>query len=1028
MLPRFDADQYFAAGGPATVSPAQREAGNFPKKHESVHGVPVAIENRKGSTRIREDSGASKMAADYGQILREHGPDHDHKNTDTFVGPHKDSDRVFVVNQQHPHSGRFNEHKVLLGYNDRAHALRDYVHSFSDGLGHKRIQSVVEMHTHQLKDWLKKAHHDKPLKKAIGGPVTDPNDPNQWLKFGGQDMETAPAGLPVGQAVGTDVAYQTAEGLADAAKLAQEVQAGEVDPTSDEGIKRALGAAMVAQTGGVGGAPASGAVLGSGMVRRAAEGAAERELSPLGLYSHAAEVAEALPQAKGSPQQMKAMLKGVKQEELAGFDEAFAGQKSVTKDQIAQHFRDQMPVVEEKVLGQKMTPTEIARLEELDKKFSQQGGFTPEEKIEYNALYQKEGALANSQTKFSQYTLPGGENYREVLLKLPFTGKDHPLAGLSPHEATAQLFPGQFASQLTPDQRQVVMDAIYNKTPDKFMSSHWDDPNILAHLRMSDRTGPNGEKILHVEEIQSDWGQQGKKEGFDVGITPQQEKRMQDLTARVADLSTAEREELGDLLRASGKGGVPSAPYVTKTEGWTDLALKRALKEAAEGGYDKLVWTPGAEQAKRYSLSNQIESIHYNPATKELTTKKPGGQIPYHEVVEPGDIHKVIGKETADKLLAVQPTRIGFGQKAHILSGLDLELGGEGMKGYYDKIVPKRLQEIVKKHDSEAKIGQDAIPGSSARDISPPYNPIDLVDWHPEVRHLSDPQKDAWITSKSPAEKKELWNQYLEENGYPIRPDIIAPSLTITPKMQESILKGQTAFAEGGEVEAKPAGVPLTHYSRRPDLTEVDPAYYGTNNPGEDVARTMGRPDGNPRRSYFYVGQPGDVMPEHNLGEHAYTTTSDKLYDLSKDPLKVNRSTSPRDLNRMEQVIRAHGYEGVVGHDAAHPTAVLFEKKAVTRHPSTRTDAAHAASDRLAKQAVADFQDFHKRRGGDVRKSAFVLKNMKGADLDPQSAYDLAGHLVSGNTDAVRSAIMSHPGVGTGISKMFHKRSQDQVQ
>jgi hypothetical protein len=232
-----------------------------------------------------------------------------------------------------------------------------------------------------------------------------------------------------------------------------------------------------------------------------------------------------------------------------------------------------------------------------------------------------------------------------------------------------------------------------------------------------------------------------------------------------------------------------------------------------------------------------------------------------------------------------------------------------------------------------------------------------------------------------------------------------------------------TGYAKGGEVRSLDLPVPLTHYSRRPDLTEVDPSYYGTNNPGEDVDRTVGRPDGNPRRSYFYVGHPGDVMPEHNIGEHAYTTSSNNLYDLSKDPLNVRRGSSPRDLNRMEQVIRAHGYEGVLNNDAAHPTAVMFEKKPVTRHPATRTMAAQSASDRLSKRAVADFQDFHKRQGGDVRRSALVLKNMKGANLDAQSAYDLAGHLTSGNADAVRSAIMSHPGVATEMSQMFHKRS-----
>lgn len=97
------------------------------------------------------------------------------------------------------------------------------------------------------------------------------DDPRQWLQFGGQDMERAPAGLPIGQAVGTSAAYHTVEGLEDAAKLANQVRAGEVDPLSDEGIQRALNAAMVAQTGGLGGAPARAGetVLGSGFVRPA---------------------------------------------------------------------------------------------------------------------------------------------------------------------------------------------------------------------------------------------------------------------------------------------------------------------------------------------------------------------------------------------------------------------------------------------------------------------------------------------------------------------------------------------------------------------------------------------------------------------------------------------------------------------------------------------------------------------------------------------------------------------------------------
>jgi hypothetical protein len=140
--------------------------------HTTAAGEPISLEQHKGDIRMREHSGASKMAADYG-YLDASKPDHDGARTDVFVGPHKDSKKVFVVNQQHPRTGKFNEHKVLLGYHDRAHALRDYAHSFSDGQGHKRIQSVVEMGTHQLKDWLKK-DHKTPLKMAEGGDVDVP--------------------------------------------------------------------------------------------------------------------------------------------------------------------------------------------------------------------------------------------------------------------------------------------------------------------------------------------------------------------------------------------------------------------------------------------------------------------------------------------------------------------------------------------------------------------------------------------------------------------------------------------------------------------------------------------------------------------------------------------------------------------------------------------------------------------------------------------------------------------------------------
>jgi hypothetical protein len=47
-----------------------------------------------------------------------------------------------------------------------------------------------------------------------------------------------------------------------------------------------------------------------------------------------------------------------------------------------------------------------------------------------------------------------------------------------------------------------------------FRSSHFDQPNILAHVRFNERTDAEGKRVLFIEEIQSDWAQKGKREGF----------------------------------------------------------------------------------------------------------------------------------------------------------------------------------------------------------------------------------------------------------------------------------------------------------------------------------------------------------------------------------------------------------------------------------------------------------------------------------------------------------------------------------
>lgn len=91
--------------------------------------------------------------------------------------------------------------------------------------------------------------------------------------------------------------------------------------------------------------------------------------------------------------------------------------------------------------------------------------------------------------KYGQYTLKGGSNYREILLTVP---------GLM--------------NRVSENVREPV----------RFTESHFSPSNVLAHIRTKDRTTAEGEKVLFVEEIQSDWHQKGRERGYDgEAITPE---------------------------------------------------------------------------------------------------------------------------------------------------------------------------------------------------------------------------------------------------------------------------------------------------------------------------------------------------------------------------------------------------------------------------------------------------------------------------------------------------------------------------
>lgn len=151
----------FKRGGLVPPTEAQKHAGNYKKHHITFHGLPIAIENPKGS--VREGKGwKCVMPADYGYIKRTEGADGDH--LDVFIGPDKGSQMVFVINQNDHRTGQFDEHKAMLAYSSERAAVADYMKAFNDGKGADRIRSVEPMSLDAFKHWLKRGRTKTPAK------------------------------------------------------------------------------------------------------------------------------------------------------------------------------------------------------------------------------------------------------------------------------------------------------------------------------------------------------------------------------------------------------------------------------------------------------------------------------------------------------------------------------------------------------------------------------------------------------------------------------------------------------------------------------------------------------------------------------------------------------------------------------------------------------------------------------------------------------------------------------------------------
>jgi GGDEF domain-containing protein len=177
-LPEIGQKAHEAATSPLNTipqpTPAQREAGNYRKGHVNVQGLDISVENPRGSIRTSKP-GAEKawktvMRSHYGYIKGTIGRDKDH--IDAFIGPNEGSQRVFVVNQLNPKTGKFDEHKVMLGYDDADIARQSYLDNYEKDWEKKGFGSMVAMTMGEFKTWIREGD----TKTAIGEKQIEAKD------------------------------------------------------------------------------------------------------------------------------------------------------------------------------------------------------------------------------------------------------------------------------------------------------------------------------------------------------------------------------------------------------------------------------------------------------------------------------------------------------------------------------------------------------------------------------------------------------------------------------------------------------------------------------------------------------------------------------------------------------------------------------------------------------------------------------------------------------------------------------------
>lgn len=538
----------------------------------------------------------------------------------------------------------------------------------------------------------------------------------------------------------------------------------------------------------------------------------------LGFYNPVEKAALNVQRKQGTGSAMVSDLKktpGVNDERLTelGLGD-LASRPNVTKDElIAAADQNRIPLRE--TVSRERDQAAINRLEEEYANLAQQfeilaGQGKPEEVTRISSALDKNLAEQNrlkslpearfGPTTSPYYSLPNGENYREIRVALP-----------SNRPSIKNMSREEYNAAVAKADAEGVQDFTHT-------IHHGDEPNVLFHLRVADHVDADGKKGLLIDELQSDWHQQGRKKGYKSKVpqiswedpeyvaarrratellnefnrnsgNPAKQKEIRPLL----DQATAEERRFTDLSNAYYRA-VPDAPF---KDNWYQLGLKRAIKEAADTGMDRVYLTTGARQADRYDLSKRVSHIDYRKSSVydkyELGIVDINGdpiELP-KERYSAEELQDIVGKEVADKIIKGEGQS---GDNGKTLSGLDLKVGGEGMKQYYDKNYKNFLDKYAKQFG--ARIGETKIPSTDIMEHWPEFR-----DWFAQKygdRGSALAAHSQWSQGRNNKNVREFEKQFPKEYE-PVY------YIDITPKMRESAKIGQS-YKDGGAVRMAEGG------------------------------------------------------------------------------------------------------------------------------------------------------------------------------------------------------------------------------